>query len=118
MSQTCTHLEGHKHIYEECQDINKHVLHKIVTWQYFSMDLHMHLVAQGVSEIIWQFEHIKYVNIHCYNSPTQSAEPLEGLKNTAVEQPCLPTDLLSNQNPPVRTRSVDEDDFTLKQTEF
>lgn len=42
-------------------------------------------VVQQVSQVIWQFEHMEYRNIHYYNSTTQSAEPLEGLKNTAVE---------------------------------
>ncbi|TNN63853.1 hypothetical protein EYF80_025912 [Liparis tanakae] len=46
------------------------------------------------------------------------AEPLEGLKHDAVEQASLPTALLSNQNSSIRSRSVDEDEFSLKQTEL
>lgn len=38
-----------------------------------------------VSQVIWQFEHMEYSNIHYDSGTTQSAEPLEGLKNTAVE---------------------------------
>lgn len=57
-------------------------------------------------------------NIHHYRRNARSAEAFEGLKNTALEKSCLPAALLSNENPPIRSRSVDEDKLSLKQTEL
>lgn len=69
--------------------------------------------------VIWQFEdrlqRYRWLEWYC---STQSAEPLQGLKNTAVEQPRLPAALMSDQDASIRPRSVDQDDLSLKQAEL
>lgn len=42
----------------------------------------MHPVVQWVSQVIWQFEHLE---IYIPAETEQSAEPLQDVKNVAVE---------------------------------
>lgn len=52
------------------------------------------------------------------SEPAQSAELLEGLEHPSVEQARLPAALLSDQNTPVRSRPVDQDQLSLEQAEL